>query len=56
MSSDEGLWIGGSGVSDELKGKTYKQGEYDCIIKTKLGLQARSQRGSLPAHPGPLYR
>jgi hypothetical protein len=56
MSSDKGLRIGGRGASDELKDKTSKQGELDCIIETKLGLQARSQRVPPPAPPGPLYR
>jgi hypothetical protein len=40
MSSDEELWIGGRCASDELEGKTDKQGKYDCFIKMKLGLQA----------------
>jgi hypothetical protein len=43
-------------VLDKLKGKTDKQGKYDCIIKTKLGLQGRSQCVPPPAPPGPLYR
>jgi hypothetical protein len=34
--------IGERGASDEFKDKTDKQGEYDCIIETKLGLQAKS--------------
>jgi hypothetical protein len=53
MPSDEGLWIGGRGTSDEFEGKTNKQGEYDCIIETKLGLQARSQRVPPPALHAP---
>jgi hypothetical protein len=53
MLSDVGLWIGGRGVSDEFEGKTDKQGEYDCIIETKLGLQARSQCVPLPALHAP---
>jgi hypothetical protein len=56
ISSDEGLRIGGRGVSDEFKGKADKQGEYDCIIKTKLWLQARSQCVPPPAPPSPLHR
>jgi hypothetical protein len=38
------------------KVKVDKQGESDCIIETKLGLQAKSQRLTLLAPPGPLYR
>jgi hypothetical protein len=56
MSSDKGLMIGGRGASDELEGKISKQGELDCIIEAKLGLQARSQRVPPWTPPGPLYR
>jgi hypothetical protein len=43
MSSDEGLRIGGRGRQINSKVKIDKKGEYDCIIETKLGLQAKSQ-------------
>jgi hypothetical protein len=33
-----------------------QQGESDCIIETKLGLQAKSQRVPLSAPLGLLYR
>jgi hypothetical protein len=43
-------------VSDEFEGKADKQGEYNCITETNLGLQARYQCAPPLAPPGPLYR
>jgi hypothetical protein len=48
--------IGERGASDEFEDKTDKQGKYDCIIETKLGLQAKSQCVPPSAPLGPLYR
>jgi hypothetical protein len=50
------LGSGGRGASDEFEHKADKPSEYDCIIETKLGLQARSQRVPPLAPLGPFYR
>jgi hypothetical protein len=36
MSLDEGLWIERRGHQMNSKVKADKQGEYDCIVETKL--------------------
>jgi hypothetical protein len=56
MSLDEGLRIEGRGHQMNSKVKIVKQGESNCILDTKLELQAKSQCDLRPAPPGPLYR
>jgi hypothetical protein len=49
------LGSGEEGRRMNSKVKTSKQGESDCILETKLRLQAKSQRVLPPAAPSPLY-
>jgi hypothetical protein len=56
MSSNEGLGSGSRERQMNSEVKVDKQGQSDCIIETKLGLQAKSQRLPPPAPCGPLYR